>query len=142
VSVSVSVSVRLHLQSLCLWSPYQNTHSRLPGTYLENTHKFPLRLPRMWRNSELNPSRSMNLGPKFMSQSVNPWILFPVLDNVGTELNGRRRVNPSQSHSVINPRGEGTWFVTAIVNREQHCRLTSCPSILYRCMSGSVRDSQ
>jgi hypothetical protein len=45
--------------------------------------------------------------PKFMSQGVNPRVLFPVLYNVGTKLNGRRPVNSSQSHSVINPRAGG-----------------------------------
>ena len=34
-------------------------------------------------------------GLKFMSQSVNSWVLFPVLCNVGTELNGRRPVDSS-----------------------------------------------
>jgi len=45
--------------------------------------------------------------PKFMSQSVNSWVLFPVLYNVGTKLNGRRPVDSSQSRSVINPRVGG-----------------------------------
>jgi len=46
-------------------------------------------------------------GPKFMSQSVNSWVLLPVLYNVGTKLNGRRPVDSSQSRSVINPRVGG-----------------------------------
>ncbi len=45
--------------------------------------------------------------PKFISHSVNSWVLFPGLDNVGTKLNGRRTVDSSQSHSVINPRVGG-----------------------------------